>query len=526
MEHPISSSHAKKYFVVDEKFQEVITQLSDRNWCEKRFVHNDACIEDDPIDTTMESLIWTNLKNIKFDQPFINEMWVNHFKGAQHLSNKAFLAYHLANAQCQSLLPETWSPAYQTVPELVEMLMNVTIDSYASRWSQFSVDSHQRHCKVQQLQTVLNRLRSSSLDKQRVFMYQQRIDQLDKAHTSQSSSTSSTSFGGRANHTNIWIVKPVGLSCGEKIEVCRGLEETLSTAKGFNYKCIVQKYIENPLLVRDRRKFDIRQWVLVTSLKPLVIFGFSECYLRVSSTPYSLNDEDLQNKFVHLCNHAIQKLHSSQDRDVLEEHQYACETMMSQQEFDFFLSSNSNVLQQEATNISFEHTILPQIKDISIKAVSAVRDKLQATKKSFEWLGLDLMVTENLEVKLIEVNVSPDISHSTIITTPLVKSSVADLLAMILDEYCHDESFHYSRVVHAPAHMPRWDCWFAEGQMNRENLAIRKGKEGNPPFRADCIPLFASIGDMILSALQATSKTDVTTSLHSKTNILDDDDEI
>lgn len=237
---------------------------------------------------------------------------------------------------------------------------------------------------------------------------------------------------------DIWIVKPVGLSCGEKIVCTKNIIGVLRAVKDLMYKCVVQKYIERPLLVRSHRKFDIRQWVLVTSADPLVLYGFSECYLRLSGESFSLSSDDLQRPSVHLCNHAIQKL-SAKDSPSESEgtststststHTHAhgfehvnehvlsntdaysnegnlassvapiFDTMMSQQEFgaelQFQEQARQSLLRTEAIDgCIFRDRILPQIKNISKNVILSVRDKMVREGKGFEWLGLDLMVVE------------------------------------------------------------------------------------------------------------------------------------
>ena len=47
--------------------------------------------------------------------------------------------------------------------------------------------------------------------------------------------------------------------------------------------------------------------MLVTSTVPLVVWGFSECYLRFSSQVFSLEADALADRMVHLCNYSVQK---------------------------------------------------------------------------------------------------------------------------------------------------------------------------------------------------------------------------
>lgn len=73
--------------------------------------------------------------------------------------------------------------------------------------------------------------------------------------------------------SNAWIIKPAGKSRGRGIQVVRSLLQALAfvtDSRSHNQveRYIVQKYVENPMLV-DGRKFDVRQWILVTDLNPL-----------------------------------------------------------------------------------------------------------------------------------------------------------------------------------------------------------------------------------------------------------------
>ena len=65
----------------------------------------------------------------------------------------------------------------------------------------------------------------------------------------------------------------------------REAQYSYSSVKSSNYSFIIQKYIERPLLI-DNRKFDIRVWVLFTH--ELKVYFFREGYVRTSSSTYSL----------------------------------------------------------------------------------------------------------------------------------------------------------------------------------------------------------------------------------------------
>lgn len=128
--------------------------------------------------------------------------------------------------------------------------------------------------------------------------------------------------------SNVWICKPARSSQGRGIKLFTSLDtlnehlrhELRSSPSKQSRNWIVQKYIESPVELRNscsrvagslphpsinRRKFDLRQWVLITSLRPLKVYWYRHCYARFSSKEYTLRNID--DRFVHLCNYSVQK---------------------------------------------------------------------------------------------------------------------------------------------------------------------------------------------------------------------------
>ena len=250
----------------------------------------------------------------------------------------------------------------------------------------------------------------------------------------------------------IWLIKPVAASCGDGIVIAKGIQQVLINMMKMNFKCVVQKYIEKPLLVRSNRKFDIRQWVVVTNDNPLVIYGFEEFYLRLSSREYTLTDSKLDDGLVHLCNQSVQHVNNidnDDNDDAVSDTTsipYESTTMMSQHEFDQYLQQ---INKQEYANkypgrhegiiscgqtFRVDNVILPQVQHLVVEVLKSVRDKISKFGKGFEWLGFDFMVSEDLDVKLLEVNVSPDVTLSTRVTKRLVPAATRGLFDLLLDD--------------------------------------------------------------------------------------------
>ena len=103
---------------------------------------------------------------------------------------------------------------------------------------------------------------------------------------------------------NVWVVKPSFNARGLGVYCTNKMRDIIQPGKKCGSK-IVQKYIENPFLLKTK-KFDIRQWVLVSSWEPLDVYIFSGAYLKICGNDFNLRN--LSDQYSHLSNFTIQKV--------------------------------------------------------------------------------------------------------------------------------------------------------------------------------------------------------------------------
>lgn len=190
----------------------------------------------------------------------------------------------------------------------------------------------------------------------------------------------------------VWIAKSSSGAKGKDIFISDNIEEIVDFVDEQTQGFVVQKYIENPLLLDKNRKFDIRCWVLLDHT--YTIYIFSEGVLRTSSEPYDA--DNLKNITSHLTNHCIQEEHSANFG------QYEEGNEMFYSEFSRYL--------EETFGVSLAETILPQINSIVKKCLLGLKEELTTEGlgyHSFQLFGFDFMIDAQFHVWLLEVNGAP-----------------------------------------------------------------------------------------------------------------------
>eukprot|EP00929_Paragymnodinium_shiwhaense_P089544 TRINITY_DN49692_c0_g1_i1.p1 TRINITY_DN49692_c0_g1~~TRINITY_DN49692_c0_g1_i1.p1 ORF type:complete len:1309 (-),score=228.17 TRINITY_DN49692_c0_g1_i1:60-3986(-) len=213
---------------------------------------------------------------------------------------------------------------------------------------------------------------------------------------------------------NAWIVKPGSNSKGSGVMCMHSLGDILHHC-GTGSNRVVQKYIEQPLLLFSGRKFDIRQWVLVRSFEPLEVYMFSDCYLRLCSEPFDLGD--LSNRQRHISNWSVNR----HGKHVTEG------AVASLDEFRSELEEITGKMGY------WEEHLLPKVKTMILHCLNSVRDTVVQRSSCFEVYGFDIMVDADLNPWLLEVNLSPACESRTPWLAGLLDRMSTRLLDIVID---------------------------------------------------------------------------------------------
>lgn len=202
--------------------------------------------------------------------------------------------------------------------------------------------------------------------------------------------------------SNIWIVKPAGLSRGRGIKLYNSLLEITNQVRSKDLSWVVQKYIENPLLYKNK-KLDIRQWVMVTDWNPLTIWFYQECYIRLTAADY--NSNNLKDRYSHLTNNSVNKNSKRFEKEA---------GFLNQTDFAEYLKTMGYESEDP-----FMKVIQPRMKEIVKASLMCVQDMVENRKNSSEMYGYDFSIDDQLGVWLIEINSSPAWDYSSVRSSSL-----------------------------------------------------------------------------------------------------------
>ena len=224
----------------------------------------------------------------------------------------------------------------------------------------------------------------------------------------------------------LWIFKPSGLNRGQgirvfsKLSVFKEVIKEVMKAKECD-SVVVQKYIENPLLY-NKRKFDVRMWVLVNH--EYKCYFCKEGYIRTSSEEFNLDCSDVGNRFVHLTNNAVQakgpKYGLWEDGN-----------QVGLRELEKILPDGVSV-----------EEVVARMKELVGVSLQAVKKKINPMKRQFcfELFGYDFLIDCFGKVWLIECNTNPCLELSSKLLERLIPQMIDQVLGLTIDKIFNKDS--------------------------------------------------------------------------------------
>ena len=234
------------------------------------------------------------------------------------------------------------------------------------------------------------------------------------------------------NMNDLWLVKPAHSFGGYGIRIF----ESLKDIKAKNY--LLTKYISNLDLINNK-KYDLRLYVLVTGLRPLRIYFNQEGLIRIAAQNFTLNEEFIKNRYVHLTNTGVNSISK-----------------------DFIVPDNSSNEEANIWNLKMWAKHLKQlnvdynevkskISDIIIKSIISVYQNLTLLQREnnlndinfYDLLGYDIIISKNFEPTLLEINSGPSIVYHNQLDKPIKTNLLVDTLNLLgIKIYNKNNIFH------------------------------------------------------------------------------------
>ncbi|CAI6373504.1 unnamed protein product [Macrosiphum euphorbiae] len=220
--------------------------------------------------------------------------------------------------------------------------------------------------------------------------------------------------------TNTWIIKPTSNCSGHGIMLSRDLQtikQKIPKSDVFRNNYILQKYIERPLLVYTC-KIDLRQWFLVTSMNPVVVWMYKEGYVRFCTNSFSMGN---MHESIHLSNVRLQIRYRK-----IRNSQVPAECMWDYRELQ-------NHLRNIGQEYVWDELIFPGMSESIYAVLQAATDTSFYRDNTFQLYGADFLIADNFIPYLIEINSIPGLNPSTSVIANLVPMLLGDIIKVTVD---------------------------------------------------------------------------------------------
>ncbi len=217
---------------------------------------------------------------------------------------------------------------------------------------------------------------------------------------------------------------------------------------------VVQKYIENPLLI-DGRKFDIRAYMIVVCMKPYLVL-YQPGYVRMSLNPYT-TENFAKDKITHLTNNSVQKNHPNYKE-------------LKEKSIIYIDSLVENIISMGKLQSKEEYSVKvdKKIQEIMTLVFTVIKDKLDRKFGCFELFGFDFLLDDNLNPYLIEINTNPALYTDTQVQKDLLPKLVEDIVKMSLSVHSYGKIEGNEEVTRL------LESGMAENQISYEILYVEK----------------------------------------------------
>jgi hypothetical protein len=192
------------------------------------------------------------------------------------------------------------------------------------------------------------------------------------------------------NMSDLWIVKPINLFSKKDTHVFKSLNEEK------NKQFIISKYLGKPHLI-DKKKYNLKLYVLVTGFSPLRIYLYKDGKIDISDRNYALNISYLNKEFGQSSNAETTKENINLKKS--KKNKWNLKT------YEKYLKSkkiNSKVLFDKIEDVIIKTIISGQKKIVNITKELNLKDR-----NMFNLFSFDFFISRNHNPYLLGVNAWP-----------------------------------------------------------------------------------------------------------------------